>query len=278
MTEARTTSYARFYFRPLTPTQYYNEGFKHAKIRFSGDINANVPVPVFLVFNLESLLMTKGVLFSAQSQAGHGSPVKQGEVDFSNLPFDKIYSDGPCDEETRRYRHAEILIPGLYQIDSSLRMIACRNECEKATLLNLLYNKDPAAYEKYKDHIRVVRGKMFQRNGLYVDNVVYHQSTICFEFACTPEKKKYEQQMKRKFDIEGDIFQIVATYEFQWISTQGEIIYSTVVENALDYLSPRRVVFKLPPIEQAYALQATVRLDGKIICVTKQPIESFEMV
>ena len=28
MTETRATSYVRFYFRPLTPTQYHNEGVR----------------------------------------------------------------------------------------------------------------------------------------------------------------------------------------------------------------------------------------------------------
>ena len=55
MTETRATSYVRFYFRPLTPTQYHNEGYKHRQIRYDGDINANVPVPVFLLFDLEKL-------------------------------------------------------------------------------------------------------------------------------------------------------------------------------------------------------------------------------
>ena len=54
MTESATTSYVRFYFRPLTPTQYYNEGFKHSCIRYD-DENANVPVPVFLLFDLEKV-------------------------------------------------------------------------------------------------------------------------------------------------------------------------------------------------------------------------------
>lgn len=150
MTATRTTSYARFYFRPLTPTQYNNEGFKHIQLRYDGDINANIPVAIFLIFDLESLLKTEGVLFSAEGQAGYGKPLFYGEKAFARLPFDKIYSDGPCDSDTIRYRHAEILCPDYYAIDGSLRMIVCRNECEKATLLNLLYSKDRKAYYKYK--------------------------------------------------------------------------------------------------------------------------------
>lgn len=150
MTMTRTTSYARFYFRPLTPTQYHNEGFKHAKLRYYEDIHANIPVPVFLVFELDHLLKTEGVQFSALSQAGYGSPTYQGEEAFSCLPFDQIYSDGPCDVNMLNHRHAEILCPDCYAIDGSLCTIACRNESEKATLLNLLYSGDQNAYHKYK--------------------------------------------------------------------------------------------------------------------------------
>ena len=39
--------YGRLYFRPLTPTQFHNEGYKPSGIRH-GDINASCPVPIFL--------------------------------------------------------------------------------------------------------------------------------------------------------------------------------------------------------------------------------------
>lgn len=274
ITATRTTSYARFYFRPLTPTQYHNEGFKHAQLRYDGDVNANIPVPVFLVFDLDSLLKAKGVLFSARSQAGYGSPVYEGEEDFSKLPFDKIYSNGPCDNDTRLYRHAEILCPDYYQIDDSLRMILCRNECEKATLLNLLYSKDQKAYFKYKGFIRVAREKIFQRNGLYVDNVVYHQDTIAFEFACTPEKRAFENWK----NIQSPLSPIGAHYDFRWINKQETTIYSTFAKDNLDYLKPRTVMFKLPKVLGAHSLIVTLTFDGKIVCVFKQSIDPFEMM
>lgn len=273
MTEARTTSYARFYFRPLTPTQYHNEGFKHAKIRYAGDANANVPVPVFLVFDLESVLNTEGVCFSSQSQAGHGSPKYQGEDSFSRLPFDKIYSDGPCDHEILSYRHAEILSPDFFPIESSLRMILCRNDCEKATCLNLLSSQDPKTYFKYKDLIRVAREKVFQRNGLFVDNVVYHEDTIAFEFACTPEKMNYDRRSQHEA-----LSPINASYEFRWMSKQGVTIYSTIIGDSLDYLNPQTIMFKLPKMVNASILRVTLMLESKIVCVFKQSIDTFEMI
>ena len=38
------TEYARLYFRPKTPTQYHNEGYKPQGIR-SADLNASCPIP-----------------------------------------------------------------------------------------------------------------------------------------------------------------------------------------------------------------------------------------
>lgn len=273
MTTARTTYYARFYFRPLTPTQYHNEGFKHRQIRYNGDVNANVPVPVFLVFNLEKLLTTRGVCFSAQSQAGHGSQIFQGEDAFSQLPFDKIYSDGPCSNDTRAFRHAEIMCPDYYMIDDSLCMILCRNECEKATLLNLLYSDDRKTYYQYKSFIRVGRDNTFQRNGLYVDNVIYHQDTIAFEYACTHEKRKYDSRY-----VEGVLSPIKATYTFYWLNKQEEIIYSTVFDNMLDYQNPQNIIFRLPQIAGAYILKVILTFEGKTVCVFKQSINPFEML
>lgn len=75
MTSSRATSYVRFYFRPLTPTQYHNEGYKHPAIRYCGDENANVPVPIFFLFDLEMLLSRQETCFSALTQAGHGNPL-----------------------------------------------------------------------------------------------------------------------------------------------------------------------------------------------------------
>ena len=93
MTNSGVVSKVRFYFRPLTPTQYYNEGYKHPALRYDRDENANVPVPIFLLFDLEKLLSLPGVQFSETSQAGHGSNVYSGVDAFSRLNFDYIYDN-----------------------------------------------------------------------------------------------------------------------------------------------------------------------------------------
>lgn len=274
MTETGAMAYARFYFRPLTPTQYYNEGYKHSQLRYHGDINANVPVPIFLAFDLEQLLSAEGTVFSALSQAGHGSQLYEGCESFARLPFEMIYSEGPCGEEVRRYRHAEILYPDYYAIDSSLKMILCRNECEKATLLNILRSEDQKAYNKYKDRVRVAREHTFQRNGLFVESVICHNDMISFVFALTPQKRLYEQRFS-----ERPLSKLNAVFLFQWINKFGLVLYSTAREVLIDYLRPDPIVFtKLTEVSGASMLKVTMRIDDKIICVSSQPISAFELL
>lgn len=277
MTDIRTTSFVRFYFRPLTPTQYYNEGFKHAKLRYDGDPNANVPVPVFLVFDLEALLRTPNVCFSPQGQAGTRRYEFQGEEAFEKLPFDKIYSNGPCDDDTRRYRHAELSCPDLYAIGSSLRMILCRNECEQATLLNLLYDENRAACFQYRSLVRIARRDVFQRNGLYVEHVNFNDNTLAFEFARTYEKKKYDESLKRRYALDR-LEPVRASYRLQWTDRTGSVLYSAALDRPLDYEQPQPVLLKLPPITGASSLKATLLLDGKTVCVTRHAMDSFELL
>lgn len=52
MTGDDKKTFGRLYFRPLTPTQYHNEGFKPEIVRQS-DINASCPVPVFFLLSVE---------------------------------------------------------------------------------------------------------------------------------------------------------------------------------------------------------------------------------
>lgn len=94
MTHSGAESTVRFYFRPLTPTQYHNEGFKHPLLRYCHDLNANVPVPVFFLFDLNSLLQLPDTQFSEQSLAGGGGNLLSGEDDFAALNFIQIYKTG----------------------------------------------------------------------------------------------------------------------------------------------------------------------------------------
>lgn len=130
MTYSGATADVRFYFRPLTPTQYHNEGFKHPDLRYCGDINANVPVPVFFAFDLESLLSMEDVSFSEKSQAGGGCQLCNTLEEFSQFNFDQIYNNRWMQniDEEKKYRQAELITKGPFSINSCLYAIRHRRK------------------------------------------------------------------------------------------------------------------------------------------------------
>lgn len=274
MTSSRATSYVRFYFRPLTPTQYHNEGYKHPAIRYCGDENANVPVPIFFLFDLEKLLSRKETCFSALTQAGHGNPLQSGEEAFAALPFEQIYSSGAADRDTLKYRHAELLFPVEYPIDESLRCIYCRNECERATFLNYLRLESPSAFAHYQNSIRVAGDGLFQRNGLFVESVSLHDNIVSFSFADTPEKRDYA----RRYNRDNQPLTLEANFVFEWLRGIATVSAS-FADVRIDYLAPRTIAFKLPNrAVDADTLRVALRIGGQLLCLFEQPLSSYELM
>lgn len=277
MTMSQTTSYVRFYFRPLTPTQYYNEGFKHPAIRYDGDLNANIPVPVFFVFHLELLLKDAKVRFSNLSQAGYGSVLGKGEEDFSKLEFEKIYSNGYVDEEVRKYRHAELLYPDEYNIDDSLDAILCRNEVERATLLNLLFDLDKMAYFKYKDLIKVCKKEMFEKNGLFIDEIYFDFNSISFAFSESYDKRYYENKQLERLGV--DVLEpVTIVLSMEWRNSRG-IIFTKHIESTVDYRRPGVLTLKnLPQIPRAKKLAIKVKIEQNLIGYITFNLEENEII
>lgn len=277
MTMSNATSYVRFYFRPLTPTQYYNEGFKHPQLRYDGDINANVPVPIFFAFNLEQLLDDKRVRFSNLSQAGYGSAYGSGENDFSKLEFDKIYSDGYVEDEIRKFRHAELLYPEEYNIADSLEAILCRNEVERATLLNLLYDSNRNAFYRYKDIIKICKKDMFEKNGLFLDTIYFDLSSISLVFADSYNKRAYERrQLSRS---ECDALEPVSVFiSMEW-RNKNIVLHTKRVEWGINYLEPKTLTIKnLPRIQRAKSLSIKVSIENHLIGYVIYNLEESEII
>ncbi len=263
MTASNAQSYVRFYFRPLTPTQYYNEGYKHPQLRYCNDPNANVPVPVFFAFNLEKLMNDPKVRFSGLSQAGHGSIMRAGEEEFAKLPFDKIYSDGYADDEIIKYRHAELLYPNSYSISNSLEAILCRNEFEQSMLLSLLRKTNEKMFYKYKPLIKVCREKMFEKNGLFIQDIRLSGKTISFSFADTYEKQRYTNLMLQKNGIKT-LEPIKTLFSFEWHNTR-QILKKVSIESTLDYQKTGGFVFTLPMVDKATFMSVEVLAFGDLI-------------
>lgn len=260
MTASNAQSYVRFYFRPLTPTQYYNEGYKHPQLRYCNDPNANVPIPIFFAFNLEKLLSDPKVKFSETSQAGHGSIMRSGESEFEKLAFDKIYSDGYVDDEIKKYRHAELLYPNSYPINNSLEAILCRNEFEQSMLLSLLRNANEKLFYKYKSLIKVCREKMFEKNGLFIQDIHLDGNKISFSFADTYEKQRYTNAMLQKNEIKT-LEPVKMLFTFEWRNTR-QTLQKASIESTLDYQKTGGIVFTLPEVDRATCICVEVSSFG----------------
>lgn len=277
MTDASVASNVRFYFRPLTPTQYYNEGYKHPALRYDRDENANVPVPVFFVFDLEKLLSLPGVKFSEKSQAGHGSVLQSGPEAFSKLNFDYIYDIGFDNISiTKLYRHAEIVHPNSLKIDSCIKNILCRNNLERTTLMNLLREKGNVAFTKYKNIIKVPKKEVFENNGLYVSDYSYHNNILNISFSDTYSSKKY---IAREMDKTGitELKPIKVTIWLKWYNSRT-IYHKESIEVFVDVLNPGSITFKeLPNIHSATEISIEVYFDNKIMCYVKQPLDNAEL-
>lgn len=277
MTDNDVTSMARFYFRPLTPTQYYNEGYKHPDLRYDHDENANVPVPIFLLFDLEKLLSIPGVQFSETSQAGHGSERKSGAEDFSGLDFKKIY-DNSFDNfgETKNYRHAEIVHPDALAIESCIKSILCRNNLDRTTLLNLLKEKDKLSFARYKNIVRIATKETFENNGLFISELLYHDNSISIVFSDTYLGKRYVERMMKKFEIQ-ELPPIKMRICLKWFHTKG-IVKQQEITTTLDIMARPTVTIKnIPTVSTAKSLGIEVYFDDKLVCYTIYPVENAEI-
>jgi hypothetical protein len=266
MTAPETAAWVRLYFRPLTPTQYYNEGLKHPDLRYSGDPNAYVPVPIFFFFHLEQLLADQNTRFSEGSEAGGGNPMFSGEAAFSDLDFKMIYRNGPFiaqDIEGRKregsLRQSEILYPDKYLIDQSLAGIVCRNAEERTAFLNLLKDESCRLFNYWQPRIRVMNREIYYNNGLYVEECVLHDTDFSITFSDAYPRKQYAKKHI------GDL-QIRANIQFEWLHG-NKVLDRKDFEWTMDYLGARPVIMRnVPFLNKAQELSVKLYLDRQLMC------------
>lgn len=273
-TNSDVYSYVRFYFRPLTPTQYYNEGYKHPDLRYHQDSSANIPVPVFFLFDLKALLLLPGTKFSPTSQASPGAITQSGAEAFSRLPFASIYDNGLAHSaDTRKYRHAEILHSQSLDIDSCLKYIVCRNEVERLTLLNELRADNQTAYDKYKDIIKVGREDLFYCNGFYVEDCAYHSHSLVITFSDTPAQKKFITRQMEKNGL-SKLRKISMTISLTW-NRQEASVWRHELSASVDMLKDKFFALRnLPELPDADTLVAKVYLEDKLVCHSQHALEN----
>lgn len=178
-TDSWVKDYVRFYFRPKTPTQFNNEGFRSSYTMSS--YCAHCPVPIFLLFDLNSVLNLKNSYFTNSSLANNIEHyLMNTPQEFQELPFSKIYHSSPLTPDIRdeivACRHAEIVVPHELEIDGLLQKILVRSMAEKRTLLSLL--SDEARY-KYSHLIQIDSKKtVFFARWDYFENVILTENRI----------------------------------------------------------------------------------------------------
>ena len=176
-------NYARLYFRPKTPTQFHNEGFKHPQERYH---NAHCPVPIFFIFDSKSVLNRSDVRFTEGNLAANPA-VLSTAAELERIPFDLVYHDTPIypdtpDAEKRIitfHKQAEVIVPR--QLDlGALQSIICRSQAEYETFLHLLPQN---VRMRWQNKIGIDNRKyLFLKRWTYVESAELSSSRMTFHF------------------------------------------------------------------------------------------------
>ncbi|PEZ55076.1 MULTISPECIES: DarT ssDNA thymidine ADP-ribosyltransferase family protein [Bacillus cereus group] len=217
-TEEKYKDYVRFYFRPLTPTQYHNEGVR-AKNEIT-NLGAHCPVPVFLLFDT-AMLDEPNVFFSYESLASHYRvPLHQGIKKLAEAPFNYIYHhesthnlDGT---QIRKHRHAEIVIKDQCDLQY-LKKIVCRTKAEADTLKSLL---DFFAFAEYSDMICYIGEGTFDTKD---PRTIFHG-----DYLKILEIQQSKSQLKVIFN---KIDYHPRNLDIRWLDEEGKVICNFVREN-----------------------------------------------
>lgn len=260
VSQNKIKEYARLYFRPRTPTQYHNEGYKPKHIR-NADVNANCPVPVFFFLDSNSVLNMDGVKFSEISCAGqHDLQLLSGIEEFESLPFNKIYHDKFILPDERddivKHRHAEIVCLNGFPILDTIKGIVCRSVAEKQTLLYLLKTQHSQAYQMYQQIIRYSPElNLFFNNGIFIKTVEYSEGNI--RIVLNDSDKRYGKHISNGKDIE---FNAAVNY----INDHGNVINRALFTTTLDYANSESVNLNIKKPDSKVAI-VEIRFDDNLM-------------
>lgn len=199
--------YARLYFRPATPTQHNIEG-----IRVNAG-TAHCPVPVFLLFDSESLLTREGCMFSDtnlarhEAEAGDTLDFMLRRLNFHHIFHDRALKEGADKHQIIGARCAEVLFRDELDLED-LREVVCRTPGERETLLHLLGD----AAERWRPVVRVVDPgeRMFFRDHAYVQQARLLDSGVLVDFGgVVSPTHTYTAGLRyaedQRVDYEGDL-------------------------------------------------------------------------
>ena len=228
-TDIALTDFVRFYFRPLTPTAYMNEGFRPAQKLYH---DAHCPVPVYVLFDLANVITLKDTRFSAGSLARTEHSLLDSAEDFANLPFRDIYHSSGWghqsrdrQDEIKNRRHAEVIYPTRISL-SRLEYIVCRSQAEYETLHNLL---SPSVWNQWKQKVAVSKfRKLFNSEWLFVKEVNSSQQYIEVGFNF-PAQSRYNGPFSLRVDITDNISGVNGNFEKRYEDIVSELVEPRLV-------------------------------------------------
>lgn len=179
-TDPQWQDYVRLYFRPRTPTQYRNEGFRPLGQQSMG---AYCPVPVYLVFDALSVLSRADCRFSDGNLGSAYANVGDSISFLKQIPFEAVYHDSRFDPQERdhivHHRNAEVLVPQRMGLEN-LRYIGCRSRAEYETILYLLPTGASARWVR-KTGVRPDL-RLFNRIWTFVEQAEVSEEKLIFRF------------------------------------------------------------------------------------------------
>jgi hypothetical protein len=127
--------HVRFYFRPLTPTQYINEGLG----RVYGSEKPSCPVPVFIKFPMRELMQKyKGKVRVSNGNLSSSWAMVGNDVEFlKKFDFLNLYTEY-CHGDFMHASQQEMIIPDEVLLEPGNYQIVVRTPEDKMTLINLL--------------------------------------------------------------------------------------------------------------------------------------------
>lgn len=183
-TDQSIKNYVRLYFRPKTPTQYHCEGIQSRITLTASDFSgAHCPVPIFFLFDSAEVLTKINTKFSNGNLGAFGVQKYNSTTKLIELPWKRIYHLGPIENNRKSiifHRHAEVIVPDKLDLQA-LRLIYCRSDAERESLLHLLPSD---VRTKYQGIITASsRNMLFYRKHSFVEKVFLSKDIAIFQFS-----------------------------------------------------------------------------------------------
>lgn len=239
-TYAHVLDYARFYFRPLTPTQYHNEGLIKGN-----PTDKHCPNPVFFLFDLNLLTQypDKSIISEKTLSSSLSIHNATNKIDaLNNYNYRKIYHSGSFDPMTDsdiiQYRQAEFIVRDEVNLDN-LKWIVTRSKAEKETLLLWLHEDNIHDYDDmiicdYEQNFEY----MFLKKRLYIENVVLEQNFITVDIANKSSEYtiKYMIRYDDRQEVETIYLDSNSTYHIPKYKYKNNYKFLIIVDGKRMYL------------------------------------------